>query len=141
MAKYLNEVGLEYLVEKLLDNVGEQIEDAEITPVTTITSTSTHTEIPSAKAVYDTLVSQLAGITKLTAQVVTTLPGTGETNVIYLIETAPSSSVYNMFMWIAGSYASLGDTTIDLSGYWAKADLVALSNLEIQTIIDTVTGP
>ena len=135
MSKYLNPDGLTYLIPKLLEKAEEATQTAI---VTTIDNASTNLQIPGAKAVYDLLVASLAGIDKLTAQVVTTLPATGETNVIYLIETAAGSHIYQQHMYIGSNWSELGTTEIDLDGYWAKDELVALTNAEIQTIIDDV---
>ena len=139
MSKFINADGLTYLVTQLVAMMEQEAQDAtQGAIVTTIDNNSTNQQIPGAKAVYDLLVASLAGIDKLTAQVVTTLPATGKTNVIYLIETAADSHIYQQHMYIGSNWSELGTTEIDLDGYWAKNELVALTNAEIQTIIDDV---
>jgi hypothetical protein len=80
----------------------------------------------------------LAGITTFSFEVVDALPSTGESNVIYLVDDG--SGKYIMNAYINGAWVELGTTEIDLSNYWSKDDLEALTNNEIQEIIDDVMG-
>lgn len=86
--------------------------------------------------------SELADITGIDFQVVATLPTTGVKGVIYLV---PEGSVleppYDEYIWIepeggTAHWEKIGDTRIDLSGYWAKTELVAITTAEIDAIIE-----
>jgi len=141
MAEFLNKDGLQYLVERLVARLVELIEQKnQINIIAAIDENSTNQEIPGAKAVYDLLTDALAGLVHLRARVVDTLPSAGEANIIYLVKVANTANTYTQHMYIDNNWIDLGPTTIDLTNYWAKDDLVALTNTEIQAVIDDVMG-
>jgi hypothetical protein len=45
-----------------------------------------------------------------------------------------------MHAYISGEWVDLGFFEVDLSGYWSKTELVAMTNVEIQEVIDEVMG-
>ena len=88
-----------------------------------------------------TEVNDLIGnINKLTSEIVTVLPTENiSTSTIYLIK-AEDTNVYSQYMYIGGTWAELGTTTIDLSNYYTKsetdtklADKISTSDLETHT--------
>lgn len=85
--------------------------------------------------VRDRITSALDGITGIEYKVVTTLPTTGEKGVIYLIDHSHGTQdAYDEYIWTGSAFEKIGSTDIDLSGYWAKADLVAITTSEIDTL-------
>jgi hypothetical protein len=131
MAEYLDKDGLEFLIRQ----IRAMIEQAtRINVIAEISEDSTNQQIPGAKAVHDFLTAALEGIVRLRKEVVKMLPATGETNIIYLVKA--DEDTYTQYMYIDGNWFDLGTTDVDLSGYWAKEDLVAMTNAEIQAIID-----
>lgn len=70
-------------------------------------------------------------------ETVDALPETGENNVIYLVPSATSAAnnAKDEYMWIDGKWELFGSTAVDLSGYWAKADLRAMTADELQAIL------
>lgn len=75
----------------------------------------------------------LKDVTSFEYQVVATLPATGEKGTIYLVGT---QSPYDEYVWIAPTggtahWEQIGTSEVDLSGYWAKADLVAITTAQI----------
>ena len=90
-------------------------------------------------------------------KVVTSLPATGESNVIYLVShNHGTGDVYDEYVWVAStsSYEKIGNTDIDLSGYvltsrtvngkalTANITLVAsdISDVYSKTEVDTALG-
>jgi len=134
--KFLNQDGLQYLLTQLAAFIERK---TQINVVSDIDENSTNQEIAGAKAVYDLVKAALEGIVKVTMEVVTTLPATGESNVIYLIQVG-STNQYRQWIYTGGQWFDLGIAEIDLSNYWAKDELEALTNTEIQDIIDDVLG-
>jgi len=135
MAKFLNQDGLQYFAERFVEFIKQR---TQINIVSTIDENSTNQQIPGAKAVYDFLTEALADITSFSFDVVHELPATGESNIIYLLDKG--SDIYIMHAYINGAWVELGTTEIDLSNYWSKDELVALTNTEIQNIIDEAMG-
>lgn len=79
----------------------------------------------------------LAGITGIDFQIVTTLPASGVKGTIYLVGTA---SPYDEYIWLeptggTAHWEEIGSTDIDLSGYWSKSELVAITTAEIDAIL------
>lgn len=86
--------------------------------------------------------AELAEITGIDFQVVSTLPATGAKGVIYLLHNVTSETdIYDEYIWVtptsgASHYEQIGTTAVDLSGYWAKGDLVAMTTAEIDALFE-----
>ena len=136
MAKYLDNDGLTYLMTRIKELI-DQAKQVDL--ITAIDENSTNQQIPGAAAVYDLLTEALEGITAISMKVVDSLPGTGESNIIYLIEE--DEDTYSLHIYSGGQWFDTGSTEINLSDYWKKSDLVAMTNTEIQAVIDEVMEP
>lgn len=88
------------------------------------------------KSYVDTAIGNaIAGIQGISYEIVTTLPSTGQAGVIYLLSnsgTAPN--VYDEYIWVSNAWEKIGTTAVDLSGYWSKSELVAMTTAEIDAI-------
>jgi len=133
--KFLDQDGLQYLLTQLAAYIEQK---TQINVVSNIDEDSTNQEIAGAKAVYDLVQAALVGITGIKMKVVTTLPTTRENNIVYLIQV--DSDTYRQWIFSGGQWFDLGIAEIDLSNYWSKEDLTALTNAEIQTIFDDAMG-
>lgn len=78
----------------------------------------------------------VGAITGISFAVVSELPATGEAGKIYLLshEHGPQDN-YDEYIYYSGAWEKIGNTDVDLSGYWAKADLVSITNTEIDNIV------
>lgn len=106
-----------------------------------MTKTYVDATFRTAQQVQDAIDASLAGITGIDFQIVDTLPATGEKGIIYLLANSGTSpNIYDEYIWIAGDptghFEKIGTTDVDLSQYWSKSELVALTTAEIDTIID-----
>lgn len=78
----------------------------------------------------------ISDITGFEFQIVEELPGTGENGVIYLISNSGTGqNIYDEYIWTGTTFEKIGTTDVDLSNYWSKTDLVAITNGEIDTIV------
>ena len=80
----------------------------------------------------------------LTFSRVASLPGVGQAGTIYLLATAgPATNVYDEYIWCDTTgtgvmgWEKIGSTSIDLSGYMLKTDMVAITNADIDTAVAT----
>lgn len=65
----------------------------------------------------------IGGINKLTSEIVTELPTTDiSTSTIYLVKKGETTT-YTQWMYINGTWAELGDTTVDLSNYYTITEI------------------
>lgn len=84
---------------------------------------------------------ELAGITGIEFEVVQTLPQTGVKGTIYLVhKSGTTSDIYDEYIWVeptgqTAHFEKIGTTDIDLSNYWSKTELVAITTAEIDTIV------
>ena len=94
----------------------------------------------SGKAVYDFVTNAIAGISGFHAEIVSVLPASGQSNILYLVakSTAASGDGYDEYLYINGGWERVGSTDIDLSGYVQVADMHAITNTEISDIINQV---
>lgn len=93
------------------------------------------TQIATTEFVGTAVSNALAGITGIDYQVVTSLPATGTKGVIYLVaHSHGSGDAYDEYIWTGSAFEKIGNTDVDLSGYWAKADLVAITTSEIDAL-------
>lgn len=77
----------------------------------------------------------IKGVSQFDFQVVQSLPASGVKGTIYLVPIAGRTNAYDEYIYVNNSWEQIGTTDIDLSGYVQAADLVAITNSEIDTII------
>jgi hypothetical protein len=133
--KFLDNDGLRFLLVQLDALIDQK---TQINVVSSIDGNSTNAQIAGAKAVYDLVNAAIAGLGTLSMEVVASLPATGEANIIYLV--AVDADTYRQWIYSGGQWWDLGIAEIDLSNYWSKDELVALTNAEIQAVFDDVMG-
>ena len=91
--------------------------------------------------VQDAIDAALADITGIEFEIVQSLPQSGEKGTIYLVPNSGSgSNTYDEYIWIeptggTAHFEKIGTTDVDLSGYWAKTELTAITTAEIDTIV------
>lgn len=109
------------------------------TPTTpTPTSGADNNQIANTEFVNDAIANAISGITGISFVIVESLPATGESGTIYLISNSGTSpNVYDEYIYINNSWEKIGTTDVDLTGYWSKAELVTITNSEIDTIVAT----
>lgn len=83
------------------------------------------------------IATAIASVQTLRIEIVSSLPETGESNVIYFVPmTDPKeSNSYEEYIWINGGYELIGTTQIDLSDYWSKTELTAMTAEELEEIL------
>lgn len=128
-----------FISKGTLENVitGKNLETAN-NKVTSISSSSTDTQYPSAKSVYTSIQDAIGSITGISFEVVQTLPSTGTAGVIYLVPNSGTGmNIYDEYVWIASttSFEKIGSTDVDLSNYVQKTEMVTITNAEIDTIV------
>lgn len=89
------------------------------------------------KSQVNTLIADAIGdITGISYNVVQILPTTGQPGVIYLVSNSGSNpNSYDEYIYVNDKFEKIGTTDVDLSGYLLEADLVAITNAEIDTIV------
>lgn len=130
MSKFLDENGLLYVLTNLVNSLKEKQDKLTISEA--ISSSSTNSTVAGSKAVYDYVTSAIAGVSRLTAEIVDKLPTTGVSNVLYLVpkSATQTGNAYDEYMWISAKWELIGATSADLTGYlkdtdisdWAKAE-------------------
>ena len=89
-------------------------------------------------AVNQAIADAIAGVTSFEYSVVTSLPTTGVKGTIYLVaHTHGTQDIYDEYIWVGDKYEKIGNTDIDLSGYWATTDLVAITATENTTLLNS----
>lgn len=90
---------------------------------TSLTNVYTKTETDSAIA------TAIAAVDHLSREIVEALPENANANVIYMVrrEGGAGQDVYNEYMYINGTWEIIGDTSVDLTGYAKKEDIVVKS--------------
>lgn len=87
------------------------------------------------------LMGQNSAVKKgMKVEVVTELPATGETNVIYLVpkEDTEENNIFEEYLYIDDEWELIGTTDIDLSGY--QPLLTAGENITIENNVISATG-
>lgn len=83
------------------------------------------------------IAAAVGDITGVDFEVVSTLPETGETGVIYLIANGGSGeNSYDEYIWLSSSssFEKIGSTSVDLSDYYNTTNLIPITSAEINTI-------
>lgn len=126
-----------------VNNTPQTITDKNVNiTVPTATSDLTNDSDFQTEAEVQALIdAELADITGISFEVVQSLPQTGEIGTIYLVpKTGSTGDIYDEYIWVVPTsgtshYEQIGTTEVDLSDYWAIADLTAITTAEIDTII------
>lgn len=150
MAKYLDDNGLLYFWQKIKTIFAKQSDlQATNTNLTSLQNQVSGIVVPTnnnqlingagyqtASDVSTAISNAVSGITSFQFQVVTSLPASGANGTIYLVDNSGGSgNSYDEYIWIDSHWEKIGTTAVDLSGYWAKADLTAITNGDIDTIL------
>ena len=136
MATYsrLDDNGLLFLLQQLK----AKIDAMAVTIDGTVTADGANAV--SGKAVYDFVTAAIADISGFHAEIVSELPATGKTNILYLVakSSAASGNGYDEYLYINGAWERVGSTDIDLSGYVQASEMHAITNTEITAIVNQV---
>ena len=132
----LDDNGLLFLLQQLK----AKIDASAVTIDTTISAASTNANVPGSKAVYDFVTKAIADISGFHAEIVSELPATGKTNILYLVAKteAASGNGYDEYLYINNAWELIGNTNIDLSGYVQASEMHAITNSEITAIVNQV---
>lgn len=83
-----------------------------------------------------TMISNLAN---LRIEVVSELPETGETNVIYLVKKSGTNpDTHDEYVYVEGNWEKIGNTEIDLSNYYTKDQVYSKSETYNQNEVNTL---
>ena len=130
----LDDNGLLFLLQQLK----VKIDAMAVTVDGTVTADGTNAV--TGKAVYDFVTAAIAGISGFHAEIVSELPASGQSNILYLVakSTAASGDGYDEYLYINGGWERVGSTDIDLSGYVKASEMHAITNTEITQIVNQV---
>lgn len=105
------------------------------TPAAPTASAGTNTtQIATTAFVTTAVANGIAGITGISYSIVTNLPASGQTGVIYLVANSGSgTNSYDEYIWLGSSFEKIGTTDVDLSGYLQTTSKI--SNDDIDDII------
>jgi hypothetical protein len=91
--------------------------------------------IPDNDTMSTAIATAVGNIQGISYKVVTELPTTGEAGVIYLMSNGgKTGNIYDEYIWVTDKFEKIGTTEVDLSGYVKDADLVAITNTEIDAM-------
>ena len=132
----LDDNGLLFLLQQLKT----KIDASAVTIDSTITADSTNANAAGTKAVYDFVTKAIADVSGFHAEIVSELPETGKTNILYLVvkTEAASGNGYDEYLYINNAWELIGNTNIDLSGYVQASEMHAITNTEITDIVNQV---
>lgn len=89
----------------------------------------------TASEVNSAITTAISGITGISFEIVQVLPATGDAGTIYLVPNSGTTpNIYDEYIWVNNAFEKIGTTAVDLTGYWSKTELVAITNSEIDTI-------
>ena len=122
----------------LLQQIKVKMDAMAVTVDTTVTADGGNAV--SGKAVYDFVTNAIAGISGFHAEIVSELPASGQSNILYLLakSSAASGDGYDEYLYINGAWELIGSTDIDLSGYVQASEMHAITNTEITALVNQV---
>lgn len=91
------------------------------------------------------LKTTISNLANLRIEVVSELPETGETNVIYLVKKSGTNpDTHDEYVYVEGNWEKIGNTEIDLSNYYTKDQVYSKSETynqnEVNTLITEIEG-
>ena len=135
MAKFLDFTGLSHTIDKLKEWVNTRL-NSEVTikvvkvngqPLSPDTGKAVNVDL-TAYAIKTEVTKEIAeavsGIKGFEAQVVPSLPQTGEKGILYLVPNSGSGQkLYDEYLWVNEKFEKLGTREIDLTAYAKKSEL------------------
>ena len=100
---------------------------SDLTNYYTKTNTYTKTEVDN----------KISAIKTISIEVVSSLPSTGASNVIYLVpKEGATGDMHDEYVWVASTskFEKIGNTAVDLTGYWQKSELTECTDAEIDAL-------
>ena len=139
--KYIDENGLLYLWQKIKSiipsKVSDLTNDSKYQTEVNVKSTIEGYGYQTSSQVSTAISNALADVTGISYSIVTSLPSTGEPGIIYLKSNGGSTSnIYDEYIYVNGKFEKIGTTDVDLSGYLKSSDLTAITNGEIDEIVN-----
>lgn len=104
------------------------------------TATKVTVKVDSTIATKAYVTDAISNISTFSVTIVTELPATGQSNIIYFVGT---QAPYTEYMWINSAWEIIGSTDTDLSNYYTKAQVDGKINpltTDITNLNDLVTG-
>lgn len=93
------------------------------------------TQIATTAFVTAAIAKAVGSLQGISYSIVASLPETGEEGVIYLVSNSgKNKNIYDEYIWVNNSMEKIGTTEVDLSGYLKTADLVDITEEEINEI-------
>lgn len=122
----------------LLQQIKAKMDAMAVTIDSTVTADGANAV--NGKAVYDFVTAAIAGISGFHAEIVSELPASGQSNILYLVakSSAASGDGYDEYLYINGAWERVGGTDINLSGYVQASEMHAITNTEITAIVNQV---
>lgn len=139
---FLDEAGVRTLWAKIKVELAKKVDVTTLTDYITDEEfeeaiTTTLKDYATTSFVTQTIASAIASVETLRIEIVPELPAIGESNVIYFLPMAnpKESNSYEEYIWVNGSYELIGTTQINLSNYWSKLELTAMTDEELEEIL------
>ena len=87
------------------------------------------------------LKEMIAKLANLQIDIVDQLPSIGETNIIYLVKKSGSApDIHDEYVFVDGKWEKIGNTEIDLSNYYTRAEVDATVTNQLANKVDKVEG-
>lgn len=78
------------------------------------------------------------GDAEIKFSIVEKLPESGENGIIYLVpkdSAGKDNDVYDEYIWVDSKFEHIGSTAVDLTGYWNRDNLTAISDEELEEML------
>lgn len=95
------------------------------------------TNYMTSEQVTQAIASAIASVKTIKIEIVDTLPETGDSNSIYFVPAANGAdpNLYNEYIYVNERWEQIGSTAIDMSQYWSRTDLTAITQEQLREIL------
>lgn len=134
---YITKEAMQESIDAISTEIGKKADESDVP-----TALSQLTNDKSFKTAEE-IQTMINDASKLKKEVVTSLPETGDDDVIYLVKDpdGKTGNYYLEYLWISGKYELIGSTQVDLSDYAKIDDLkTSLADMEEDSEHRTVTN-
>ena len=139
---YTGKSALLYVITKIKSYLGEKapLNSPTFTGIPTAptaTQGTDNTQLATTAFVNAAIAASIGEGVGIQFEVVSSLPDTGKSNVIYLLsKTGTTQDVYDEYVYVNNVWEKIGTTSVDLSGYLKTTDLVEITNEEIDAMFE-----
>lgn len=141
VANYADDAAVRQIWAKVKTELGKKVNSTTLDDYSTTEQmqafiATTLLDYMTADQISAAISTAISKVVQFKYSVVQTLPETGEEGRIYLVPSSQNETdLFDEYLWVDGKFEKIGSTQVDLSQYWGKNELTAITSAQLEEIL------